>query len=169
MKRWWFLEIVFIVALFGLIISLISNKAEAFEYEFSDSVKSAWCQSEAGCKILAEVGYFEARGESDEGVYAVMLVVMNRVKSSKWGNTVKDVVQQPWQFSYRHHPVYKRGMRDSFQKVRMESLAYDVYTGIVDDFTGGATHYHTTSTKPLWSLKMAPRGVYGNHVFYEGF
>ena len=169
MKKWWFPEIVFIIALFGLIISLISNKAEAFEYEFSDSVKSAWCRSEAGCKILAEVGYFEARGESDEGVYAVMLVVMNRVKSNKWGNTVKDVVHQPWQFSYRYHPVYKMGMLDKKQELRMLSLAYDVYARSVEDFTGGATHYHTLDTKPFWSRNMAPRGVYGNHVFYEGF
>lgn len=169
MKRWFFPEGLFLLALVFAILNAITYKAKAFEYEFSDEVKATWCKQEGECTILAEVGYFEARGESDEGVYAVMMVVMNRVKSNKWGSTVKDVVHQPWQFSYRHHPVYKKGMRDSFQRVRMESLAYDVYTGIVDDFTGGATHYHTTSTKPLWSLKMAPRGVYGNHVFYEGF
>lgn len=169
MKRWFFPEGLFLLALVFAILNAITYKAKAFEYEFSDEVKATWCKQEEECTILAEVGYFEARGESDEGVYAVMHTVLNRVGSNKWGDSVKDVVEQPWQYSYRHHPVFKMGMLDKKQELRMLSLAYDVYTRSVEDFTGGATHYHTLNIKPFWSRNMAPRGVYGNHTFYEGF
>ena len=41
---------------------------------------------------------FEASGESDEGKAAVAYVILNRVKSGVWGDSIKDVVTHPWQF-----------------------------------------------------------------------
>jgi conjugal transfer mating pair stabilization protein TraG len=41
---------------------------------------------------------FEAQGEPDVGKAAVAHVILNRKKSHRWGDTVKDVVMKPWQF-----------------------------------------------------------------------
>ncbi len=41
---------------------------------------------------------FEAGEEPDEGKAAVAHVVLNRTKSGRWGDTIKDVVTRPWQF-----------------------------------------------------------------------
>lgn len=48
---------------------------------------------------LAAIIYCEAGGEPYEGQLAVGTVVMNRVASSKYPNTVEGVITQPYQFS----------------------------------------------------------------------
>ncbi len=54
--------------------------------------------TEADLRILTCIIYAEARGESYEGQLAVGSVVMNRVMSSKFPNTIYDVVYQTNQF-----------------------------------------------------------------------
>ena len=46
--------------------------------------------------------YHEARGESIEGQYAIAHVTLNRVASTKWPDSICDVVYQPYQFSWTH-------------------------------------------------------------------
>ena len=41
---------------------------------------------------------FEAANEPEEGKIAVAYVILNRVKSGGWGDSIKDVVTSPWQF-----------------------------------------------------------------------
>lgn len=50
-------------------------------------------------EILARVVYLEARGECAEGRQAVAEVVLNRVQSDAFPDTVAEVVFQPGQFS----------------------------------------------------------------------
>jgi len=50
-------------------------------------------------ELLARVVYLEARGECDEGKQAVAEVVLNRVNSDVFPDTVAAVVHQPGQFS----------------------------------------------------------------------
>lgn len=50
-------------------------------------------------ELMAKVIYLEARGECFEGQQAVAEVILNRVMSSKFPNTVTDVVYQSGQFS----------------------------------------------------------------------
>ena len=49
--------------------------------------------------LLARTIFGEARGEGRAGMEAVAWVVMNRVNSSRYPNTVAGVVFQEWQFS----------------------------------------------------------------------
>lgn len=48
--------------------------------------------------LAARVAYFES-GRSEDGYRAVLCVILNRVESSKWPNSVNDVVYQKSQFS----------------------------------------------------------------------
>ena len=41
---------------------------------------------------------FEAADEADEGKAAVAHVILNRKRSGRWGDNIKDVVTRPWQF-----------------------------------------------------------------------
>ena len=71
--------------------------------------------SEDDVKLLANLIYCEARGESYEGKLAVASVVVNRILSSKFPNTMAGVIYQKNQFA----PV--TSTRNSF----VEALAYD--------------------------------------------
>ena len=55
--------------------------------------------SKEDLKLLACLVYAEAGNQSYEGKLAVANVVINRVKSSKFPNTIKDVIYQPGQFT----------------------------------------------------------------------
>lgn len=71
--------------------------------------------SEEDVTMLANLIYCEARGESYDGKLAVASVVINRVLSSKFPNTMAGVIYQKNQFA----PV--TSTRNSF----VEALAYD--------------------------------------------
>lgn len=71
--------------------------------------------SEDDVKMLANLIYCEARGESYDGKLAVASVVVNRILSSKFPNTMAGVIYQKNQFA----PV--TSTRNSF----VEALAYD--------------------------------------------
>lgn len=71
--------------------------------------------TEEDITMLANLIYCEARGESYEGKLAVASVVVNRILSSKFPDTMAGVIYQPNQFA----PV--TSTRNSF----VEALAYD--------------------------------------------
>ena len=117
---------------------------------------------------------FEAADESDEGKAAVAHVILNRKRSGRWGDDIKDVVTRPWQFE----PWMTR-------RTEMERLSFDdrryqdaariadaVLTGQMSDPTAGATHFLNPTV--VWqrrggSLPSWARGEgqpIGRHTFY---
>lgn len=125
-------------------------------------------------KCLADAIYFEARGESREGQIAVAQVVLNRVKSSVYPNTVCGVVYQNehqlnrCQFSFACDGISER-ISDRTAWSRAQEIAKQVMGGNggrVAAEIGNATHYHATSVLPLWAHYMRRVDTIGHHVFY---
>ena len=117
---------------------------------------------------------FEAADESDEGKAAVAHVILNRKRSGRWGDDIKDVVTRPWQFE----PWMTR-------RTEMERLSFDdrryqdaariadaVLTGQMSDPTAGATHFLNPTVvrqRRGGSLPSWARGEgqpIGRHTFY---
>lgn len=65
----------------------------------SSSVSSVGKYSSSDVQLLARLIYAEARGESYTGQVAVGAVVLNRVKSSSFPNTISAVIYQPYAFT----------------------------------------------------------------------
>jgi len=128
--------------------------------------------------------YHESRSELTIGQYAVADVVLNRVESKRYPNTVCGVVYQarlsPWglergktiplkhkcQFSW-----YCDGktdvIRDNDAYERAKQVAYNImYNGKYRHITEHATHYHTNYVNPSWNSSMQLIGTIGNHIFY---
>ena len=120
---------------------------------------------------LAEALYFEARGEKVVGQFAVAEVILNRVDSPKFPNTVCTVVDQgsgrkhACQFSYRcdgvHENIPKNNNYDRAGKIA-DIMIKDGLRQLV----GGATFYHSTSVEPFWSSKFYETTKIGKHKFY---
>lgn len=126
------------------------------------------CKKSKSCRLLAEVGYYEARNQkSDKAAAGPMFVVLNRVKSPWWGNTLRSVVYQPKQFSYTHDGSMKKGFTDRKSHERMLVLAHKVWVGDMKDPTQGATHYHTTSITIGWASKLRKVAALGDHIYYK--
>ena len=117
-------------------------------------------------KCLADNLHAEARGESLAGIKAVASVVLNRVKSKRWPNTICRVVYQHKQFSWanNYHARYPTNVAYT-QHVQL--VVSKAIAGKLRDNTRGATHYHTLAVKPSWSKRLVKIKTIGFHVFYR--
>ena len=109
--------------------------------------------------LLARVVYSEARGESFEGQVAIAAVVINRVLSPLFPNTVSGVIFQPWQFTAVH---------DGQFWLQPNQLAYQAAEAALDgwDPTGGALFYYNPRTaSSSWVFYRKVIVQIGQHVF----
>lgn len=109
--------------------------------------------------------YHEARGDTEQGMQAVALVTLNRARQQ--GKTVCEIVYQRKQFSWTMMPKLRRKpLVDNYDRVHRVASA--AMSGDIDDFTGGATHYHTKTIKPYWAKTLKKIKSFGAHIFYKG-
>ena len=120
---------------------------------------------------MAMAIFFEARSEPVHGQIAVGNVIMNRVESPKFPNTVCEVVWQRKQFSFTHDGksdnIYKhKNIRDVYAAKSAINYAEAIIEGYGRlDLT--STHYHTTYVNPYWNKGMQVEDVIGSHIFYK--
>lgn len=116
---------------------------------------------------LADVMYCEARDQGKVGMLAVADVVMNRVASKRFPNTVYGVVHQSWQFECIERNVAIDESSKHYEQAL--SLAIKVLKGKSPRITH-ADHYHAVwmDSYPNWSKskQIAKLGVIGEHIFY---
>lgn len=106
--------------------------------------------------------YHEARSEPQIGQLAVAFVTLNRANEK--GVPIKDVVQEPHQFSWT---VNKDSYMPDDPKAFLECM-HSVYLALqTNDFTQGATHFHRESVDPGWTASYTYLDQYGSHKFYK--
>ena len=125
---------------------------------------------DAQWQCLQQALYFEARGESLKGQFAVAEVILNRVDSREYPNSVCGVVQQSGgggcQFSYvcdGNSDV----MRDRAAAERAGKIARIMLNGAPRGLTAGATHFHTRAVNPRWASRFPRTASIGAHLFYR--
>ncbi|MBI5262262.1 MAG: cell wall hydrolase [Bradyrhizobium sp.] len=124
-------------------------------------------------KCLADAVYFESRGEAVRGQIAVAQVVMNRVFSGKYPNTVCGVV---YQNKYRHFACQFTFACDNNADVirepdmweRARKIAKAMLDGVIWlPEVGKSTHYHAYWVRPSWVAEMKKMYKFGVHTFYR--
>jgi spore germination cell wall hydrolase CwlJ-like protein len=124
-------------------------------------------------KCLTEAIYFEARGEPVRGQIAVAQVVMNRVFSGYYPNTVCGVV---YQNANRHLACQFTFACDGIPDVVREPDAWERAKKIAAETVDGqlwlpevgkATHYHAYWVHPSWVHEMTRMYRLGVHTFYR--
>ena len=119
---------------------------------------------------LTKALYFEARGESLKGQFAVAEVILNRVDSKHYPSSVCGVVEQGGkggcQFSY-HCDGNRDVMREKGAADIAGRIARLMLDGAPRDLTYGATHFHTRGVKPSWSRRFDRTAAIGAHLFYK--
>ncbi len=135
------------------------------------AIKNAeFAQSERMC--MAEAIYYESRSDPLSGQKAVAEVVMNRVVSKHFPNTVCGVVYEGserstgCQFSFTcdgslDTPAAGKAWGRS---VRIADYAL---SGAHKPMTAKSTHYHTMQVNPVWSGTLTPTRNIGSHQFYR--
>lgn len=149
---------------------LAARTTVRYERDWIDGQPAATGGEEWRC--LAEALYFEARGESIKGQFAVAEVILNRVDSQLYPDTICGVVHQgtgrkyQCQFTFTcdgnpEHIAEPRAFK------RVGKVARLMLSGAPKVLTGGATHYHTRAVSPSWARKFARTAAIGVHLFYR--
>jgi spore germination cell wall hydrolase CwlJ-like protein len=125
---------------------------------------------------LARAVYFEARSESEMGQLAVAKVILNRVKSPDYPNTICGVVYQgsnrrnSCQFSFacdgQPDDVKQPGAWVNSKRVAQKALAGDSI--VMKKLGSNVVNYHADYVKPKWSRAMRRAVKIGRHIFYNG-
>lgn len=118
--------------------------------------------SNADLNLLARCVYGEARGEPYTGQVAVAAVVLNRVRSSKFPNSVSGVIYQSGAFT-----AVSDGQINLTPNTTAYNAARDALNGW--DPTNGCLYYYnpaTATSKWIWSLKVELK--IGRHNFARG-
>ena len=137
---------------------------------------AAWLASQpapsgdAEWQCLTKALYFEARGESLKGQFAVAEVILNRKDSPRFPGSVCGVVNQAGgggcQFSFvcdgRKDVMHERGAID-----RAGRIARVMLDGAPRALTEGATYFHSKGVRPGWAHRFPRTAAIGAHLFYR--
>lgn len=149
------------------------DRAADFEYSKSWVASQSPATGDAEWECLSEALYFEARGESVKGQFAVAEVILNRVESTKYPNSVCGVIKQGTGKKYQCQFTYTcDGKKELFNEAaaqkNTQKIAAALLSGEVErDLTKGATHYHTKAVNPSWARKFPRVVTIGVHHFYR--
>lgn len=124
-------------------------------------------------RCLAEAIYFEARSEPPSGQAAVAQVVLNRVKSGLYPDSVCGVVYQNrhrylgCQFTFacegKSLRITEPGPWKQAVRIAREVTFGKTYLPEV----GNATHYHANYVRPYWARVFKKTDKIGRHIFYK--
>lgn len=113
-------------------------------------------------QILLRIAMAEAEGEGVYGKAYVIRVVLNRVQSEEFPDTIKKVVFQRNQFS----PVKDNGR---YWDVEPDAECYEAYNMIENgwDESAGALYFSRTGSSPWMQENTTFLYEVGNHSFYR--
>jgi hypothetical protein len=123
-------------------------------------------------RCLSTAIYFEARGEPLQGQIAVGQVIMNRVRSPQFPQTICGVVYQGQmapgcQFSFACDGKPDTPRQDSHWALA-QKLARQITSGQVWlPEIGYSTFYHADYVSPQWKSAMNRIDTIGRHIFYK--
>ena len=135
-------------------------ESDTEDISISESVQS-WNSKDS--EILLKIAMAEAEGEGTEGKALVMKVVLNRVASKEFPDSVEGVVFQPGQFE----PVLDDGRYWNVEPdAECYKALYMVQCENWDD-TEGALYFCRTGSSPWMENNTEYLFTMGNHSFYR--
>ncbi len=123
----------------------------------SSSASSSYSNQDV--ELLARLIYGEARGESYVGQVAVGAVVMNRIRSSSFPNTMSGVIYQRYAFT-----AVDDGQINLTPNATARKAAKDAMNGW-DPTYGAIYYYNPVTATSTWIFSRQTTVTIGNHVF----
>jgi N-acetylmuramoyl-L-alanine amidase len=155
---------------FGMINGLddgnISITASApIELQAVDTDSDEFNFSVANLDLFARIVHAESAGESFQGQVAVAASILNRIRSTRYPNTMPGVVNQKSNGYFQYSPVLdgriNRAAGESAKKAVQEALNGN------DPSNGALGFYNPAKTSNQWVRSQAVTTTIGRHVFFK--
>ncbi|MCD8336324.1 MAG: cell wall hydrolase [Lachnospiraceae bacterium] len=132
----------------------VYTEAETAASSETEAAAAATSATTDDTTLLAALIYCEAGNQSYDGMVAVGAVVINRVNSSSFPNTISEVIYQSGQFSPASSGALATAIANG-----VPSTCYTAAAAAIagEDPTGGALYFNTTANKGI---------QIGDHWFY---
>lgn len=143
----------------GLVVDGIVGRNTAAAIGITLTSSSSSSQSSSDLYLLAKCVHAEARGEPYAGQVGVAAVILNRVKSSKFPNSIAGVIYQPWAFT---------SVADGQINYEPDTTAYNAARDAMNgwDPTYGCLFFYNPSTSTSsWIYNRQVVTTIGDHVF----
>ena len=153
MKKIIFWNFTIVISIFLIIFLINILEAENISYAASSGTSDI--------QLMARAINGEARGEPYEGQVAVGAVILNRVKDSKFPNSISGVIYQPGAFTAVSDGQINQPIKEG---TTVYKAAQDAKNGW--DPTGGCIYYFnpaTATNKWIWSRPLVK--TIGKHRF----
>lgn len=124
-------------------------------------------------ECLAKNIYFEARGEDYIEKIMVANVTMNRLRNSKFPNSICGVVYQKSQFSWTKYEIQEvehythNNHKELIAWNESVDIAKMTVGNMVVDLSAGAMFYHNNKVRPKWSRHMTKVAQTKGHKWYK--
>jgi spore germination cell wall hydrolase CwlJ-like protein len=143
---------------------------EALGFRYKGETQAEFEDRERRC--LATAIYFEARGEPKRGQIAVGQVILNRVRSPIFPETICGVVYQGQMHKGCQFSFTCDGHTDNPKDNAQWALARDLAKKIMSGKewlpeVGYSTYYHANYVSPRWAHSMSKIDRIGRHIFYK--
>ena len=120
---------------------------------------------------LARTIYWEARGEGETGMEAIANVVMNRLGSKGFPDTICAVVRQGSEQGNCSFSWWCDGRSDDAQEAESYAIAKEIARKALNRQlparTDGALYFHHRNVSPSWAAEYRKTAEIGDHVFYR--
>lgn len=149
------------IVLATILIALSTICIFIVDKESTNNVSLAKTTSTSDIQLMARAINGEARGEPYEGQVAVGAVILNRVKDSKFPNSISGVIYQPGAFTAVSDGQINASISEGSTVYK---AAQDAMNGW--DPTGGCVYYFnpaTATNKWIWSRPLIK--TIGKHRF----
>lgn len=164
----WFLSVMLLS--FVIVLALIGNNNSKI-----DDSENLPNYSEHDLNCMTNAIYYEAGNQSELGKQAVAKVVMNRVNTGKFANSVCDVITQSkvvgqtkvCQFSFFCEKAKMLNEKIWFEsRLIAENALQNKFDGAIIESLNDALYFHAWYVKPYWAKKMKKLAVIEDHIFY---
>lgn len=134
------------------------------------ALREAWSQSLIGSMdfdaeesyMLCKIAMAEAEGEDTEGKALVMLVVLNRVWSDDFPDTIEGVITEGGQFT-----AYENGRYDRVEPNEDCYRALEMVQAEQWNESQNATYFEKSTEEATWhNTHLKELFTHGNHTFY---
>lgn len=143
-KAWVLMQIVIIFVITFVITWPIHAEAKTIEVTYEEA------------QLLMKIAYCEAGNQGREGQRYIMSVVLNRVNSPDYPDSIKEVIYQPHQFA-------TKGMDEAEITVDTHLALADIERGILDKEIIGFERKENTVLEQYFVEQF----TYKDHTFYK--